>query len=149
MTGRLGGKKSTGCPTVRLELCSVSDLWRLAQKAMLFTFRRLPFKRPRQVSLPARQVLPRDQRGKRVPSIIARPFPPGDAGQSETPGRTRRLFQGRPPRERSPKLLGGVSGAATLPPCSPGTSAGPPARLTGPSPGYLVLAAAPAALLAA
>lgn len=86
---------------------------------------------PRQGSPPARQCLPRDRRGKHVPSTLhhSPPLHPRGRRPAETPPPRRRLFQGALPGERSLKLLGWVSGAATRPPCSPGTSPGrPPAR---------------------
>lgn len=79
-------KKSTGCSTVGLELCSVSDLWGLVQKTTLFTFWRLPFKWPRQLSLSASAFsAQRAHSGKHLPTHHRPPLHLRGAGQPETP----------------------------------------------------------------
>lgn len=78
-------KKSTGCSTVGLELCSVSDLWRLVQKTTLFTFWRLPFKWPRQLSLSTSAFSAQwAHGGKHLPTHHRPPLHLRGAGQPET-----------------------------------------------------------------
>lgn len=86
-------------------------------------------KLPRQGSPPARQCLPRDRRGKRVPSTLhhSPPLHPGGRRPAQTPPPRRRLSQGALPGERSLKLLGCQGGSHTTT-LQPGRLAGPPSR---------------------
>lgn len=143
------GGKSTGCSTVRLELCSVltcGDLYRRQR------YLRFPFKGPRQLSLPASALSARARLTMETvsPPTTGRPLPWGRPARDAPAGR-----RGRPggcsrsalPEKRSPQLFGREAGRRRDLGAARAALPGP--RPPGPSPGYLVLAAAPAALLAA
>lgn len=112
-----------------------SDLWRLVQKTTLFTFWRLRFKWPRQLSLPASAFSVQGRLTMEIvsPPTTGRPFTCGARASPRRPRRAGRpagrLLQGHPPRGAFSAAVRYEGGEASRPQRSPGSSARyPPAR---------------------